>query len=147
MSEEIMAADANLAEIARLRSELSDARQALAQARQATESERVARRNAEADNAALIGALDDLLHEVRHTLAGRSTRPDLVDAEQDALARSAKPHPGRALLTELDAARAVVAHARDWREAFEQLDGVYDAEQALIGALRQHDAAVKARDT
>lgn len=37
---------------------------------------------------------------------------------------------------ELEAARTVVQAAREWREAVEQLNGVYAAEQALIAALK-----------
>lgn len=69
---------------------------------------------ATADTEALRAALGDLLHEVRHTLAGRSTRPDLIDAEGDAIATFAQEHPGTALRDEVTAARAEIVYLREW---------------------------------
>lgn len=212
MSHEIHETIADIAELARLRSELSGARQALAQAHNATEAERAARRNAEADlgwwHATVANYVTSATVEdraiLRDTLAEALTYPHagtaLLAELEVAKAEAAKAetqrrawtqigarasadngalylalerllafvttgrvlpdddralieraltadHPGRALLAELDAARAVVVQAQAWREAFEQLDGVYDAEQALVEAMRQYDKATKASNT
>lgn len=101
MTDDALLADANLAEIARLRSELSDARAALTQTHNEAAAEQAARRNAEADNATLIGALE---HAARmFTIKG--ARVVIAAAMSD-------DHPGRALLeqmTELRTANAGVA--------------------------------------
>lgn len=90
---------------------------------------------AEADAAAIAQRLIDWI-DADGTM-------EFADADEDLaeFARSLRttPRPGASLLAELDAARRVVALAREWREAVETLDGVYAAEQALLGALKAID--------
>lgn len=127
MSHDIASADALLTENAALR-------------------ERAER--AEADAAALRGALDDLLHEVRHTLAGRNTRPDLGDAERNAIEVFAVHHPGAALIAEMEAARAVVAAARTGFGTEEDIRRAYAFDPNLLTVrIRAYDEAAKVRET
>jgi len=107
MSEEIMTSAADLTTMIGLRAENDGLRIALTQERKATKDERATRRAAGADNGALYLALERLL---AFTISGRV----LPDADRALIERAvSSDHPGRALLAELDAARAVVAAAQD----------------------------------
>lgn len=128
MSEEIATAHADLAEMARLRTELAGARAALAQQKHATLAEMSARLNAEAD----VGWW-------HATVASYVTSATVTDREilRDTMAEALTIlHPGAALMAELEAARAVVAAARS---------GNYPT-FALMDALTAYDASVKARN-
>lgn len=115
MSEEIRVTDANLAELARLRVDLASLRAALEQSQREVEAERAARRNAEADTAALEQAITHYL--------------DDVAVSPLTLNESLRTHPGSAFLAELDAARAVVEAMRSPLNPphVERLFAAYDA--------------------
>jgi len=91
---------------AHLQAEAAELRAQLTQANNATEDERAARRVAEADNAALIAVSRDW-----ETMNAASFARHYGEYDNIWSAVRAQFHPGRALLTELDAARAVVTAA------------------------------------
>ncbi len=138
-SEEIASADSLL-------QQLADLRAALTQANNATEAERRARRNAEAD-----------LGWWHATVANYVTSATVEDRRllRETLAEALTyPHPGAALLAELDAARALGVWANDRRYwtcgicpacGFgKQLDGSeFHGSGCAIAAY--NDAAVQAR--
>jgi hypothetical protein len=129
MSHEAHEADANLAEIARLRTDLELAHEALSQAERALLAERAARRNAEADAAALVLALRG--RQTCEICGGRGITWTDVQGEAEAEACEcwifadealAHPRPGVALLVELDLLRELVADVARWRESIDARD-------------------------
>lgn len=122
------------AEMAHTRADLAAVRAELAQERRATEAERAARRNAEADSAALASKLNELLNEIEVAEeVGCWPKQGIVNSGWR-LDRSDRP--GRALLAELDAARKVVATLRKWMTR--EVRG-----NALTVALAAYDQAVQ----
>lgn len=148
--------DSQEAEIARLRTAARDLRDLLAQQRRATEAEAAARAMAEADNEKLRWALDGttrmLSERSDNNSRGMRWMRALVEANQRVLAT---PHPGAALLIELDAARAVVAamrqidrhvigaHALSWDAMPEPCDECGEMREIAAQALASYDKATK----
>ena len=130
MSEEIRLTDANMAEIARLYTTIAGLRAELAQKDRCILAERRAREMADADNAALMQALEHAGE--MFTIKGARV------VARDALARN---HPGAALLAELDAAREIVATLRrHWNvggEVWGSIDRDFDAYDAAVKASKE----------
>jgi hypothetical protein len=107
MSEDVLAADASLAELARLRTSVRDLREINAQQQRALDAERAARRVFEADATQLrqtaLAYVQATTYEARERL--RAELHVLATVE----------HPGVLLLRELDAARALAAYLNDRR--------------------------------
>ena len=100
MSEEIAAADANLIELARLRTAVRDLREINAQQQREIDAERAARRAFEADAVQLRQAA------LAYVRAGSYAERSRLRAELEVLATV--DHPGTLIMQELEAARKVV---------------------------------------
>jgi hypothetical protein len=140
------------AETARLRADAFALRTALEQQQRALEAERAARQIVEADNAALIRLARAAVECVRGLCYDDGTDAAIKRADRwmpGFMQHLVAPHPGTALLAELDAARAVGAAADTYlvRESkylpveSENLDVIGD----LIDAVAAYRDATKAR--
>lgn len=109
MSEEIMAADANLAELARVRNERDLIRDALHQVEESLASERAARTAFEADAAQLRQAALAVVRAVSYAERFKAR------AELQVLATVA--HPGTLIVKELELLRELADDLARWREA------------------------------
>lgn len=138
MSDDATIANADLAEIARLRVDVAHRDQTIAQQERALDAERAARRTAEANAGWWHATVANYV-----TSATTEDRRILREAMAEAVTY---PHPGAQLLAELDAARAVVAAARTYRSASPLPYGIEDAEQPLWAALDAYNNAAKARN-
>jgi hypothetical protein len=106
MSEEIMATNDLLTELARVRTDLEITRDVLAQAQRENAAERVARRTAETDSVTLLHALNRLMAFVSN---GRIlSDEDRISIHHAMIA----DHPGAPLLADLEAAyHALLSYA------------------------------------
>lgn len=133
MSEEIRVTDANLAELARLRVDLTSLRAALEQRDRALVACHRAIEIAQADALALEQAITRYLDD--------GTVSPLT------LNESLRVHPGASFLAELDAARAVVDAARAGFGTEENILRAHAFDPNLLTArIRAYDAAVKVRE-
>jgi len=113
-------------EIRRLETELATVRANLGQMRDSRDAERAARRAAEADNIQLVESARALARTAARQVIGYDDQVVLIlrMALNDLNRVVNQPHPGAALLTELDAARAFIATARelgiDWNASEEE---------------------------
>lgn len=128
MTHQAQEADANLAEIRRLRTRIGHLLDDVEQMRREIAAERRARELAEADAAAYRRIIDVL-----------SRAGDFASLRGVASAALVKFQPGAALLAELEAARELKEWARKW-----QRDHIVSLE--MIRAMDAMDAARKAGD-
>lgn len=138
-------ADANLAEIRRLQTELSGVRDELAQRDRAIVAAHQAIETARADAAAWIAFVREASYQLEHGAKIAEIQSDLYEAYYCAVQGNA---PGAALLTELDAAQAVIDAARRALNEcpFCRVERCRaEAHEWLRTALGAYDRGVKAR--